>query len=112
MGGRVSYIANAVVQLAAAISFYGGVPPELLSMADRQHGPLLMFWGGKDKHILPDNYRAVADALSEQGKTHEQVVFSQADHGFFCDQRSSYEPGAARQAWAMTQEFLRAFGIF
>ena len=81
-------------------------------MAGRQHGPLLMFWGGKDRHILPEQYRAVADALSQQGKTHEQVVFSQADHGFFCDQRAAFEPGAAAQSWAMTKEFLRAFGVY
>lgn len=112
MGGRVSYIANASVPLRAAISFYGSVPPNLMEMAGRQHGPLLMFWGGKDRHILPEQYRAVADALSQQGKTHEQVVFSQADHGFFCDQRAAFEPGAAAQSWAMTKEFLRAFGVY
>ncbi|HEY5093807.1 MAG TPA: dienelactone hydrolase family protein [Candidatus Eremiobacteraceae bacterium] len=112
MGGRVSYIANATVRLRAAVSYYGSVPPDLLDLAQRQHGPLLMYWGGKDKHITPDHYRAVADALSQHGKLHEQVVFSQADHGFFCDRRSSYEPGAAVQSWALTQEFLRVFGVY
>jgi len=112
MGGRVSYIANAAVRLRAAVSFYGSIAPELLELADRQHGPLLMFWGGKDEHIVADQYRAVADALSQHAKVHEQMVFSQADHGFFCDRRSAYEPGAARQAWALTQEFLRAFEVF
>jgi carboxymethylenebutenolidase len=38
------------------------------------------------------------------------VIFSQADHGFFCDRRGSYEAHASRQAWALTQEFLRTFG--
>lgn len=112
MGGRVSYIANAAIGLRAAISFYGGgIAPGLLDLASRQRGPLLMFWGGKDQHIPPDQYRPVADALTAAGRTHEQVVFSQADHGFFCDKRPSYEPGAARQAWALTLEFLRTFGV-
>ena len=70
-----------------------------------------MFWGGRDQHIAPEQYRAVADALTKAGKTHEQVVFSQADHGFFCDQRPSYDARSARQAWMLTQEFLRVFGV-
>lgn len=112
MGGRVAYMANAIVPLRAAISYYGGgIAPALLDRAPKQHGPLLMFWGGKDEHITPELYRSVADALAAAGKTHEQVVFSQADHGFFCDRRQSYEQGAARQSWALTLEFLRTFGV-
>ncbi len=112
LGGRVAYLANARTPLRAAISFYGGgIAPDLLPLASRQHGPLLMFWGGKDQHILPEQYRAVADALSQAGVTNEQVVFGQADHGFFCDKRASYNPIAARQAWALVREFLGAYGV-
>lgn len=112
MGGRVSYIANARVKLAAAISFYGGgIAPDLLPMAAQQHGPILMFWGGADTHIPPEQYRAVADALSAAKKPHEQVVFSEAGHGFFCDARASYEPVASRQADALLKEFLAAYGV-
>jgi carboxymethylenebutenolidase len=107
MGGRVSFIANSSVPLRAGISFYGGgIAPNLLSCANRDSGPMLMFWGGKDQHIGPDQYRAVADALNAAGAAHEQVIFSQADHGFFCDERASYDAGAARQAWALLTEFL------
>jgi carboxymethylenebutenolidase len=112
MGGRAAYIANAELPLHAAVSFYGGgIAPDLLGMAPQQHAPILMFWGGKDQHIPPIQYRSVADALTDAGKTHEQVVFSQADHGFFCDRRASYEAGASRQAWALAQEFLRTFDV-
>jgi carboxymethylenebutenolidase len=111
MGGRASYLANSEVALKAAASFYGGGINNLLDRVQAQHGPLLMFWGGRDQHILPENYRAVADALTQAGKTHEQVVFSQADHAFFNDQRPAYEPGSARQAWALTLEFLRTSGV-
>jgi len=112
MGGRAAYMANGRVRLGAAISFYGGgIEPDLLGLATTQSGPILMFWGGLDKHILPEHYRAVADALTTAGATHEQVVFSQADHGFFCDARASYNPLAARQAWALLKEFLAAYGV-
>lgn len=112
MGGRVAYLANATVDLQAAISFYGGgIAPNLLPLAAAQRAPILMFWGGLDAHIQPEHYRAVADALSAEHKTHEQVVFSQADHGFFCNERASYNEDAARQAWALCAEFLRVYDV-
>lgn len=112
MGGRASYLANAELDFRAAISFYGGgIAPDLLDRAKRQHGPLLMFWGGKDTHIPPEQYRTVADALTTAGKSHTQVVFSDAEHGFFCDQRASYNSIAAQQAWALCGAFLEANGV-
>ncbi len=107
MGGRVSYVANAHVPLAAAISFYGGRINDLLQFAGSQHGPILMFWGGLDKNIPLEQRRAVEDALTTENKPQEQVVFSFAEHGFFCDARASYNADAARQAWALSLEFLR-----
>jgi len=112
MGGRASFLANAALELRAAISFYGGgIAPALLDRAVQQHGPLLMFWGGKDAHILPEQFRAVADALTAAGKDHMQVVPSDADHGFFCDQRASYNSKAAAQAWALCRAFLETNGV-
>lgn len=109
LGGRVSFLANSVLPLHAAVSFYGGgIATSALDRAPRMHGPLLMFWGGLDKHITREHRRAVADALAAQEKDFVSVEFSKADHGFFCDERPSYEPNAARQAWALTLEFLRS----
>jgi carboxymethylenebutenolidase len=50
----------------------------------------------------------VTDALTAQQKIYVNVEFSRADHGFFCDERAAYEPHSARQAWALTLEFLRS----
>lgn len=112
MGGRVTYIANARVKLGAAVSFYGGgIAPDLLPMAEKQGAPILMFWGGLDTHIPSEQYRAVADALTAAKATHEQVVFGQADHGFFCDARASFNEIAARQALALVKEFFGAYGV-
>jgi carboxymethylenebutenolidase len=108
MGGRASYLANAHLPLTAAVSFYGGrIAPDLLPLAPKQHGPLMLIWGGRDKHIPPEQRRAIADALREAGKTFIDVDFSAADHGFFCNERSAYEPHSARLAWALVQEFFR-----
>jgi carboxymethylenebutenolidase len=109
MGGRVSFLANSVVPLRAAVSFYGGgIAPGLLDRAAKQRAPLLLIWGGLDKRITPEHRKAVTEALSAPQKIYVNVEFSRADHGFFCDERASYEPHSARQAWALTLEFLRS----
>jgi len=109
LGGRVSFIANSIVALHAAVSFYGGgIAPGLLSRALKQHAPILLIWGGLDKHITPEHRRAVTDALGAHNKIYVNAEFSRADHGFFCDERAAYEPHSARQVWALTLEFLRS----
>jgi len=109
MGGRVAFQANSIVPLRAAVSFYGGgIAPGLLDRAAKVHGPMLLIWGGLDKHITSEHRKAVTDALSVAGKVYVNVEFSNAGHGFFCDERSAYQPDAARQSWALTLEFLRS----
>jgi carboxymethylenebutenolidase len=109
MGGRVSFIANSIVALRAAVSFYGGgIAPALLDRAAKLQAPSLFIWGGMDKHITPEQRRAVTDTLSAEKKIYVNAEFSRADHGFFCDERAAYEPHSARQAWALTLEFLRS----
>ena len=112
MGGRVSFLTNAILPIKAAVSFYGGgiapnpMGPGLLRRTGDLHSPQLFFWGGLDKHIGPEQTQAVVDALRQAGKTYVNVEFSDADHGFFCDVRPSYNPAAAQQAWALTHAFL------
>jgi carboxymethylenebutenolidase len=67
---------------------------------------MMFYWGGLDQHIGSDAVRAVEDAAKTAQKIYTNVVFSYADHGFFCDARASYNKAASRQAWALTLEFL------
>jgi carboxymethylenebutenolidase len=109
MGGRIAFLANSILPLHASVSFYGGgIAPGLLDCAAKLHSPQLFFWGGLDKHITPELRKSIVDALIKEKKTFVNVEFSDADHGFFCDERESYNPGSARQAWALTLEFLRS----
>jgi len=55
----------------------------------------------------PEQHRAVLDALRAAGRPFVSVEYSEADHGFFCDQRSQYHPDAAAESWALTRSFLR-----
>ena len=107
MGGRMSYLANSILPLHAAASFYGGGISGMLDRAARLHAPMLFFWGGLDKHIPPEQRNAVVHAVAAAGKTYVNVEFSDADHGFNCDERASYQPRAARQSLALLLEFLR-----
>jgi carboxymethylenebutenolidase len=112
MGGRAACLAALTVPLACSISYYGGgiAPnPRNAGLLDRLKGlrtPMLFFWGGKDSHIGPEQTQAVVAALRAAKKTYVNVEFSDADHGFFCDARGSYNAAAAAQAWPLTLAFL------
>jgi carboxymethylenebutenolidase len=114
MGGRAAFLAALGLPLKCAISFYGGgiAPgprgPGILGRAHELQAPMLFFWGGRDKHIGPEQSGAVAEALRAAGKDFVQVEFSDADHGFFCDARPSYNPTAAAEAWPLVLAFLSA----
>jgi carboxymethylenebutenolidase len=115
MGGRVSFLTNSILPVKATVSFYGGgiapspMGPGLLSCSGDLHAPQLLFWGGLDKHIGLEQTQAVAEALRKAGNPFVNVEFSDADHGFFCDVRASYNSAAARQAWALTHAFLNCY---
>jgi len=106
MGGRLAFLANSSLPLCAAISFYGGNIPTLLDRVAGLHAPMLFFWGELDKHIGLDQRQQVLQAMKTSGKQYTNVEFSDADHGFFCDVRASYQPQAARLAWKLSLEFL------
>ncbi|HSB97623.1 MAG TPA: dienelactone hydrolase family protein [Spongiibacteraceae bacterium] len=107
MGGRAAFFANAILPLRAAAAFYGGgIAPTYLPHAAHQHGPLLLIWGGLDQHIDLQQRHAVADALRAADKNFVEVEYSDADHGFFCDARPSYNAFAASESWALTLAFF------
>src|ERR1700723_108297 len=108
MGGRASFLACATLPLQASISFYGGnIAPALLPRVADLHAPILFFWGGLDKHIGAEQIRAVVDECKRAGKTYVNVEISNADHGFFCDARPSYNPEAATLSWDLVATYLR-----
>ena len=106
LGGRVSFLANSVLPMVAAISYYGGGIDQLIDEAPNLHGAHLFYWGGLDLHITSDKIDVVVNALKNAGKDYTNVVISYADHGFNCDDRSSYHPLAAKEAWAHSLSFL------
>ncbi|HTY58377.1 MAG TPA: dienelactone hydrolase family protein [Bacteroidota bacterium] len=111
MGGRVSFLANSLLPLAASASFYGArIAPANLDRVALVHAPMLFFWGGLDRHITPDVVAAVTGAFRSAGKPFISVEFSDADHGFFCNARGSYNAQAAAEAWSLLVTFFREHG--
>ena len=106
LGGRVSFLANAVLPLAAGVSYYGGGTQLLTDRAADLHGPHLFFWGGLDAHIKKEHIAEVIEAVEAAQKPYINTVISYADHGFHCDARPSYHPAAAKEAWALTLAFF------
>jgi carboxymethylenebutenolidase len=113
MGGRAAFLAAMTLPLKSAVSFYGGgIAPSqygagLLGRVSELRAPVLLFWGGRDQHIPADHVRATTEALRAAQKSFVNVEFSDADHGFFCDARPSYNPAAAAEAWPLTLAFLK-----
>ena len=86
----------------------GNIPP-LIGRPTRLSGPMMLVWRGLDHHISDEQRRAVVTGMREANKVFVDVVFSNADHGFFCDARASYQPEAAGQAWSLTNEFFDTY---
>ncbi|MET4073900.1 dienelactone hydrolase family protein [Hymenobacter sp. UYCo722] len=106
LGGRVSFLANAVLPLAAAVSYYGGGTETIADRAQDLHATHLFFWGGLDAHIGKEHIQQVIEAVDAAQKPYINTVISYADHGFHCDERPSYHPEAAKEAWALTLAFF------
>lgn len=107
LGGRVAFLANTLLPLTSAVSFYGGGIPELLDRTAQLNGPMLFCWGGKDRHIDANQRQAIMTALDISNKSYTATIFSGADHGFFCDARANYHPKSATLAWPLTLGFLK-----
>lgn len=108
MGGRVSFIAATLLPLKAAACFYGsGISDYSSDTYQKISCPLLLCWGGQDKNITKDKVDTVTEKLDEADKDYVNVIFSKANHAFFCDARSNYHPASAREAWELVKAFWK-----
>ena len=109
MGGRISFLAAAELpdRIAAAAPFYGAGTTALLPKADSIRAPLQFFFGERDNYIPQDQVKAIDARLHELGKSYKIEVYAGADHGFFCNDRASYDAKAAQDAWSKLTAFFR-----
>lgn len=113
-GGLVTYLAATLPEIKAAASFYGaGIPtwspgggaPTLTYTADIK-AEINCFFGLEDASIPAAHIDQIEAELQKHQIRHRIFRYDGADHGFFCDQRASYNPEAAVDAWNRVQELF------
>ena len=104
MGGRLAYVAAATAGVDAAVCYYGGGIQTQLDLAPRIACPVQFHYGGNDSHIAPEAVAQVEAAFV--GKEAEFHLYPEAQHGFNCWDRASYDAGSAALAHGRTLAFL------
>jgi carboxymethylenebutenolidase len=107
MGGAVAVIAAAKIpELAAAVSFYGLPPQQVVKAADVKI-PLQGHFANRDDYIMPKAVDDFEKALKAAGKEAEFFRYD-ADHAFVNEQRTAvHDRQAAEIAWSRAIAFLK-----
>lgn len=116
VGGFSSVLAATKLNIKKMVSFYGGgmVHPRegigLTPVIDEMKSiksKCLFFFGGKDASISDEDIKAIESKLESAKVSFEVDIFPLSDHGFFCDERKTYNEQDAKTAWEKTLKFLR-----
>lgn len=99
-GGTLAWAAASRIEgIAAAVGYYGGGIAAMLD--DKPHIPVMLHFGARDKHIPLTDVEKIREAYPAV-----PVFVYDADHGFNCDARASYDAAAADVARERTMEFF------
>ena len=109
LGGGLTFLAACKFseKIAAAASFYGMVLDEWVEAISDIAVPIYLFYGGRDQFIPPERIQQIESRFQELGKEYRLKVYPDADHGFFCHERSSYNRQAAEDSWQELTRFFR-----
>ncbi|WP_158813817.1 dienelactone hydrolase family protein [Methylocapsa sp. S129] len=101
LGGTVAYLAACKLPgLSAASCYYGG---GVLAVKDESPRiPTILHFGSKDAHIPVAGVKEFETAHPDL-----PVYVYDADHGFNCDERGSYDAPSAALARARTLDFFK-----
>lgn len=115
MGGFASLLAATKFNLSGAISYYGagisraregiGLMPFTNRFSEIEC-PLLLFFGADDASINHEDRERVREALDKNSVQFEMEVFPGCDHGFFCNERKTFDQAFASQSWKKTLQWL------
>ncbi|WP_026732469.1 dienelactone hydrolase family protein [Fischerella sp. PCC 9605] len=108
LGGGLTFLTACKLsdEIAAAAPFYGMVYDEWIDAVDNITVPVYLFFGGVDPFIPLERVRQIESRFKELGKEYTLKVYSDADHGFFCHERSSYNRLAAEDSWRELTRFF------
>lgn len=106
-GGHVAYLGATLPDIKATASFYGAgitnwCPGETSPTIERTNqikGTIYTFFGMEDASIPIEQVDQIEETLQKYKIDHKVFRYQEADHGFFCDQRNSYNKNSAMDAW-------------
>lgn len=99
-GGRMSWLGATNLDFDAAIVYYGG---GIVNALDKPATcPVMMHFGELDQSIPMDQIDQIRAAVPDA----QIFVYNDAQHGFACDHRGSYNEDATKQANGRTLAFL------
>ena len=106
-GGGVTWLmATRMPELRAAVPFYGPHPP-LEDVKDIQ-AAVLGIYAGNDQRIN-QGIPAIEQAMAQNNKIFEKVIYPDVDHAFHNDTGSRYNADAATDAWARTLAWFNKY---
>jgi carboxymethylenebutenolidase len=109
LGGGLTFLTACKFsdEIAVAAPFYGMVLDEWIEVMANITVPIYLFHGGIDPFIPLERIHQIESRFKELGKEYALKVYPDADHGFFCQERSSYNRLAAEDSWHELIQFFR-----
>jgi carboxymethylenebutenolidase len=114
-GGSVAFMTATFEDVRAAVSFYGaqivkspydGRPP-MIDYTPSISAPLLLVFGGQDKHIPGTDIQHIQDTLIQNEKAFSLTVYREEDHAFFRFVGTPRAAPHAGPAWQRVLTFLQ-----
>ena len=99
-GGTVAWLGATRLTFNAAVAYYGGQIAALAN--EKPKCPVIMHFGEKDAHIPLSSVEQIKKA-----QPNVPVYVYDADHGFSCDERATFDKAAHELAWSRTTKFFR-----
>ena len=105
-GGISNTLATRLPDLAAAVPFYGAVPPP--EDIPKIKAAVLVHHGEMDTR-LAETWPAYDAALTKAKVPHAGYIYPKAQHGFHNDTTPRYDEAAAKLAWQRTLDWFNKY---
>ena len=106
-GGGVTWrVATQMPELLAAVPFYGPHPP--VEDVPNIRAAVLAIYGELDSRIN-SSIPTIEQAMLENNKIYEKIIYQGADHAFHNDTGGRYNPEAAQDAWEKTLAWFEQY---
>ena len=97
----------------ASPTYAGAMPAEgglawLLDRCGEMQAPIQLWYGSEDQSIPAEEHGRIAEAMTAAHKRYTMNVFPGVGHGYFCEERESYDEAATQESWDAMLALFRA----